>query len=398
MCHRPRPACSRAGAAQRLGRAGATRRLDDLERAGEVHAPTGIDRERAPAPAGTEPGADDVFLEQQRRVRGPVLRGPLPVGEQRPVRDADRGHPEHRAEVEREAGAARMVACGRVHEQHVREAGQPPHGGLEQRALAQCQQGGLVGRRGTAGVHHDVVVQRRRRPGRVAARARAAQPARKAHEAAADAGGARRPQARRVSGGESFLFRDQGGTVCGPIRHIIKWLVCIGVDAFLAIASRREVRSYADRPLPADVQRRVLEAGRVSGSSANRQQWRFVVAESDNVKRRLSETVYTPSNITGAPFVVAVVIYGKGPGSFDAGRTAQNMMLAAWNEGVGSCPNAMPDRAAAAGVLGLAEGEEPVIVLSFGYPSKPRDPDRRSAEDWAAAANRKSFDEVVSRI
>ena len=43
-------------------------------------------------------------------------------------------------------------------------------------------------------------------------------------------------------------------------------------------------------------------------------------------------------------------------------------------------------------------GEEPVIVLSFGYPSKPRDPEGRSAEDWAAAANRKPFDEVVSRI
>ena len=48
-------------------------------------------------------------------------------------------------------------------------------------------------------------------------------------------------------------------------------------------------------------------------------------------------------------------------------------------------------------VLGLAEGEEAVIVLSFGYPSKPRDPAGRSAEDWVAAANRRPFDEVVSR-
>jgi nitroreductase len=170
------------------------------------------------------------------------------------------------------------------------------------------------------------------------------------------------------------------------------------VDAFLAIASRREVRSYEDRPLPADVQRRILEAGRVSGSSANRQERRFVVVESDEAKRSLSETVYTPSNITGAQFAVAVVTYGRGPGSFDAGRAAQNMMLAAWNDGVGSCPNGMPDRAATASVLGLAEGEEPAIVLSLGYPAKPRDPEERSADDWVAAANRKPFDEIVSRI
>jgi len=171
------------------------------------------------------------------------------------------------------------------------------------------------------------------------------------------------------------------------------------VDAFLAIASRREVRSYADRPLPADVQRRILDAGRVSGSSANKQRWRFVVVESGEARQRLSETVYTSTNVARAAFVVAVVTYGKGATSFDAGRAAQNMMLAAWSEGVGSCPNGMPDRAAAATALGgLAEGEEPAIVLSFGYPAKPRDPERRSAEDWVAAADRKPFDEVVTRV
>ena len=37
-------------------------------------------------------------------------------------------------------------------------------------------------------------------------------------------------------------------------------------------------------------------------------------------------------------------------------------------------------------------------MLTFGYPAKPRDPESRSAEDWVAAANRKPFDEVVSRI
>jgi nitroreductase len=170
------------------------------------------------------------------------------------------------------------------------------------------------------------------------------------------------------------------------------------VDAFLAIASKREVRSYADRPLPPDVQRRILEAGRLAGSSANKQQRRFVVVESDEAKRALSETVYTPTNINGAAIAVAVVTQGRGPASFDAGRAAQNMMLAAWNDGVGSCPNGLQDRAAAGSALGLAEGEEPAIVVSFGYPEKPRDPESRSAEEWLAAANRKPFDEVVSRI
>ena len=49
-------------------------------------------------------------------------------------------------------------------------------------------------------------------------------------------------------------------------------LDCAAMDTFLAIISRREVRTYADRPVPTDVQRRILEAGRMSGSSTNKQQ------------------------------------------------------------------------------------------------------------------------------
>ena len=170
------------------------------------------------------------------------------------------------------------------------------------------------------------------------------------------------------------------------------------MDAFLAMVSRREVRDYADRPVPADVQRRILEAGRVSGSSANQQHWRFVVVESDGAKQRLSELVYTSTNITGCAFAVAVVVFGKGPTYFDAGRTSQNMMLAARNFGVGSCPNGMPDRAAAGQLLGAGEGEEPAIIVSFGYPARPVDPETRSPEEWIAAANRRPLDEIIQRL
>ena len=171
------------------------------------------------------------------------------------------------------------------------------------------------------------------------------------------------------------------------------------MDAYLAIASRREIRSYSDRPVSEEIQRRILDAGRVSGSSQNRQGWRFLWVTDRGVLERLAETVYVPSNLRGCAFAVAVAVSGKGPTSFDAGRAAQNMMLAAWSEGVGSCPNGMPDRSAAGEVLGLAEGEEPAIVLTFGYPARPgRDRESRPAEQWIGAADRKPFDEVVQRL
>jgi nitroreductase len=112
----------------------------------------------------------------------------------------------------------------------------------------------------------------------------------------------------------------------------------------------------------------------------------------------LAEAVFAPGNVRGAALVVAVAVRGGGPVAFDAGRAAQNMMLVAWNEGIGSCPNGMPDPDGVARVLGLGEDESPVIVLTFGYPARARDPQRRSPEEWIAHADRRPFGEVVRRL
>jgi nitroreductase len=169
------------------------------------------------------------------------------------------------------------------------------------------------------------------------------------------------------------------------------------MDAFLAIASRREVRAYDGRPIPDEVVRRILDAGRLSGSAANRQPWRFVIP-SGKAQSALSETAYEPGNVRGATLVVALLVSGKGPVSFDAGRCAQNMLLAAWNDGVGSCPNGIADRDAANTALGVPEDWSIATVLSFGYPARARDPGSRSAAEWSARARRKSLDELVERV
>jgi nitroreductase len=165
------------------------------------------------------------------------------------------------------------------------------------------------------------------------------------------------------------------------------------MDTYLAIVSKRDERRYADRPIPEDVVQRILDAGRLAGSASNRQPWMFVVIESEERRKGLAEKVYAERNLLGAALVVAIA--GKG---FDLGRTVQNMMLAAWNEGVTSCPNGMPDAAAAARALGVADVEELGIVLSFGYPASGRSADRRSAESWSRLANRKQLDEIVRRV
>ena len=170
------------------------------------------------------------------------------------------------------------------------------------------------------------------------------------------------------------------------------------MDTFLAIASRRDQRRYQPGALPDDVVTRILDAGRLTGSGSNRQPWTFLVVESRERIEALAAGVYAPGNVLGAGLVVAVVVAGKGPVSFDAGRAAQNMLLAAWNEGLASCPNGLADRDAVRAALELGEQEAPAIVLTFGVPEKRRDPASRTAAEWSARANRRPLDDVVRRL
>ena len=161
------------------------------------------------------------------------------------------------------------------------------------------------------------------------------------------------------------------------------------MDAFLAIASKRDGRAYADTPIPDAVASRILDAGRLSGSSRNTQKWEFVLVEA--ARAELADAVYASENVSGATLVVAIV--GEA-GGFDVGRCAQNMMLAAWNDGVVSCPNGIRDPDAAARIC----GGEVKMILSFGYPERPRDPNARTAEEWSAGANRRTLDELVRKV
>jgi nitroreductase len=167
------------------------------------------------------------------------------------------------------------------------------------------------------------------------------------------------------------------------------------MDTFLAIASKRDQRLYADREIPEEVLERILQAGRLAGSAMNRQPWRFVVLESKELREQVAETVYAPGNVLGSKLAIALVVSGS-PG-FDAGRAAQNMMLAAWNDGITSCPNGMPDRGKTGALLGLGEDEDVAMVLSFGYPPSERHPEDRAADEWVSRVKRKALDELVER-
>ena len=168
-------------------------------------------------------------------------------------------------------------------------------------------------------------------------------------------------------------------------------------EAGLTIVSKRDHRDFDPTPLPDLLIRQILEFGRLAGSARNLQPWRFLVATSLEVRARLAPAVYVPPMIQTAPLVVAIAVDTRFSqlALMDAGRTAQNMMIGAWGEGVVSCPNGVADPAPLQAFGVLSDTEIVPTILAFGFPRVPRDPARRSAERWIAGARRRPLDEVV---
>lgn len=151
------------------------------------------------------------------------------------------------------------------------------------------------------------------------------------------------------------------------------------MDAYLAVVGKREVRRYQQKQVPSEVLTQIVEAGRASGSSKNTQPWRFVLVTDRARLQALAPFVSRPGNLEGCAAAIVVALLNPRL-QFDAGRTAQNMMLAAWVLGVGSCPNTPMQEARIKELLGLpAEAAVPTII-SLGYPAAGEPRPRRAAD------------------
>ncbi|HEY7467512.1 MAG TPA: nitroreductase family protein [Dehalococcoidia bacterium] len=140
------------------------------------------------------------------------------------------------------------------------------------------------------------------------------------------------------------------------------------MDAYEAIIGKRDRRDYDSRPIPEDVLQRILQAGRMAGSSSNSQPFRFIVMREQTSKEKLAPAGPGTAPLVRAPLAIVVVLE-RGRRDFDVGRAAQNMMVAAWAEGIHSCPIGLREEAIASEALGLPETHVAAIGLAFGYPA-----------------------------
>ena len=143
------------------------------------------------------------------------------------------------------------------------------------------------------------------------------------------------------------------------------------MDVYQCIRSRLTVRKFKPDPVPERVVRRMLQAARWAPSARNRQPWNFIVIRNRDTLDQIGSIASSGGFIGGAPMAVAVVMDRGGRPEFDAGRSLQQMELAAWAEGVGGCVAGVrgEENDKAKELLGIPEDKELVTVVAFGYPS-----------------------------
>jgi len=165
------------------------------------------------------------------------------------------------------------------------------------------------------------------------------------------------------------------------------------MDTFDAIRQRHSVRRFLSEPVPDDVLKELLEAGRWAPSWMNRQCWQLVLVTDSSMKGRLADVVSAgnPGSkaVRDAPVTIAVCAEQGKSGftsagvpctdkgewwyMFDTGLCVGNMCLAATDLGLGSLIIGLADHAAIGRILNLASGIVPVVLMVIGY-TDPENP------------------------
>ena len=166
------------------------------------------------------------------------------------------------------------------------------------------------------------------------------------------------------------------------------------MDLFEAIRTRRSVRKYSDKPIEDEKLNAVLEAVRMAPSWANYQCWRLVMVKDGPMKEKISalsyvESYFAPKGyksnpsmkaLAGAPVVIILcadpgrsgVMGGQEYYLVDAGLAAQNLMLAARGQGLGSVFVGVYDEEKLKVLLNIPAGIRIVGLFPLGYPAEEK--------------------------
>ena len=170
--------------------------------------------------------------------------------------------------------------------------------------------------------------------------------------------------------------------------------VATAKDYISFLRTLRAVRSFRPDPVPREVVDDILDVARWSGSASNRQPWEMIVVRERETLRSLASVDGYAGHLARAPLGIVLVMGGDRAEqeTYDEGRLAERIMLAAHAHGVGSSIGWLvgPGRDAARELLGIPQHKVVRTAISLGYPEEEA---RRTRSGRGQA--RKSLDEIV---
>jgi len=150
------------------------------------------------------------------------------------------------------------------------------------------------------------------------------------------------------------------------------------------IKRRRSIRRFLETPLPSEVLDSLLEAAQWAPSGGNNQPWLFVVVQKLANIQKIK--MFSPGLQGDPPALLVLCSDGSVRGStalMDIAMAAQNVMLTATENGLGSCVIRSFNQKALQLLLNLPSHAMPELIISLGYPARPaRVPTRRAIEDF----------------
>lgn len=163
------------------------------------------------------------------------------------------------------------------------------------------------------------------------------------------------------------------------------------MDTFEAVRTLLAVRRYQDRPVPEAIVRRIVEAGRLTGSGMNQQPWHFVVVQDPERLRRLGAVARSGPYVAQAPLAIVVAVDTTRFAISDASRAIQSMLLTAWSEGVGSNWVGFGGLGEVNALLEIPAKIDVLAILPFGYPVDPIGRGKKQRKPLRAIAHRERY-------
>jgi nitroreductase len=160
------------------------------------------------------------------------------------------------------------------------------------------------------------------------------------------------------------------------------------LEVFGAIKSRRSIRKYKKDPVPEDFITKILDAGRWAPSASNIQPWNFIVLKNIGIKKKVAEATTYGQFLADAPLGIVVVIdphvSHRSGGVEDGAIATQNMLLAAYALGLGTCwigcyNSTYEERIKE--ILEIPKNRRVLSIVSMGYPAESPTSTRRELSE-----------------